>query len=145
MLSWCLKTTDLGWRLLQWRYHGTRQLSLNAGNTVGCYWKLYFSSNGSHLLRFTKWLRGHVYSNFKEKIISEDMCDTISASPSCLYKYLRRYPNTWVPFSVGAAVLFECIQDVPASESLYVGRGNDCLRTACLNVFLALPRGLSMC
>lgn len=85
-----------------------------------------------------------MYSNCKENIITGDICDTVSASPSCSYKYLRHYTDTWLPISFGAVVLLEHFQDVPTSESLYVERGNDCLRTVCFDVFLAVPRGLSM-
>lgn len=86
-----------------------------------------------------KRLRGHVYSNCKENIITEDMCDTISAFPSCSYTYLRLYTDIWMPVSVGE----EYFLDVPISESLYVERGNDYLGTV-LHVFLALPREHSM-
>lgn len=79
--------------------------SLNTGNTVGYNWKLYFSSNSSHLLILIQSWRGQVYSNCKENIITEDICDTVSASPPCSYKYLRGYTDTWVPISVGAVFL----------------------------------------
>lgn len=86
---------------------------LNAGNTAGCYWKLYFSSKSRHLLTVIKGLRGHVYSNCRENIIAENICDTVSASSSCLCNYLRHHTDTWVPISVGAGffvrALSECV------------------------------------
>lgn len=58
-----------------------------------------------------------MYSDCKENIINEDICDTAFASPSCSYKYLRHYTDT-----CGAVVLLEHFQAVPTSESSYVER-----------------------
>lgn len=81
-----------------------------------------------------------MYSNCKENIITEDLGDTVSASPSCSRKFLRR-ADAWVPICVGAVGLLEHSQDMPFS---YVEAGTDCLRIVCFHVFLALPRGLSV-